>query len=429
MPTLARQLNLADAQPDRFFGWWVVAGCFAMASVCWGLAFYGNGVYLAHLTNDRGWPIATVSNAFTLFYWLGALLIVATGRLVDRIGPHRSAAVGALALALAVILIAHVPSIEQFYFAMCLMALGWAWMSGAAINTTIARWFDRKRGLALSVALTGASMGGMLVVLLMVWSIGRFGYSNGLSLIAVVLTGVVLLLIALCFVREPAQLGQFVDEARPPHGARLPDHLPTVAPLVEEPWPLRRLLTMRAFVTTALAFSVALLAQVGLLTHQITMIQELLTREVATTAVAITSISAVLGRLAAGALADTVPRRRLAALNFAIQLIGLLLYAWAGSASMVYLACVFYGLGVGNLIALPGLLAQHEFPPAQFAHVTRWLTAITQASYALGPALLGSIREHSGSYFAVLMFCCGLLLISSALIWFGRPAPIGHGQS
>ena len=447
MPTLAKCFDLRAAQPEGFFGWWVVAGCFVMASACWGLAFYGNGLYLTHLTRDLGWSITTVSNGFTLFYWLGALLIVATGRWIDRLGPRISASVGALSMTVAVILIAHVASVEQFYLALCFLALGWAWMSGAAINATVARWFDRKRGLALSVALTGASMGGMVVVPLMIWTVAKIGYSNGLTVVALVMCLLVLLTAAVCFVREPVILGQVSDEARAPHGARLPDRwqadanaatavdpnaagmvpvsafspVSVPAPLTDDYWPLHRLIRMRPFVTNTLAFALGLLAQAGLLTHQIAMIDERFSRELAAVAVAITSISAVVGRLLAAVLVDRLSRRRLAALNFLIQIVGLMLYAWSESLNLMYLACVFYGLGVGNMIAFPGLLVQREFPPEQFAHVTRWVTAMTQATYALGPAVLGLIRERTGSYFAVLLLCAAIGLISSALVWYGRP--------
>ena len=41
----------------------------------------------------------------------------------------------------------------QVYFAFALMSVGWATMSGAAINIIVAPWFDKRRGLAVSWAL------------------------------------------------------------------------------------------------------------------------------------------------------------------------------------------------------------------------------------------------------------------------------------
>lgn len=424
---------LKAAQPGQFFGWWVVAGCFAMATACWGLAFYGNGLYMAHLVKDRGWSIAEVSWAFTVYYWLGAILIVATGRSIDRLGPRISAAVGMLSMLIAVLSIAQVQNLAQLYGALVLLALGWAWMSGAAINATVARWFDQRRGAAVSLALTGASMGGIVVVPLMVWSIDRLGFATGVSAVAAPLALLVVVITSVCFVRTPALLGQRLDGAMsagaisavqaagtsPPTSVTV--HAKPIAP-AEALLPIRQLLRSRAFLSNAVPFAFGLLAQAGLLTHQVTMLQEQYSRAVAAFAVAVTTAGAIVGRLGVGYFADQISRRLTAALNFAIQVVGLVLLMVAQEPVVLYLGCLIYGLAVGNMIAFPGLLVQREFSPAQFAHVTRWVTAFTQATYALGPALLGMIRQATGSYFACLVLCAVIGLLSSLAVWWGRPA-------
>ncbi len=436
---------LKDAQPGQFFGWWVVAGCFVMASACWGLAFYGNGVYLAHLVKDQGWPIFQVSSAFSVFYWVGAILIVATGRWVDRIGPQASAAIGTISMTVAVLVIAQVNALWQLYLALILLALGWAWMSGAAINATLARWFDRRRGAALSVALTGASMGGIIVVPLMVLAIERFEFALGVSLVALALGALVIAVTSVTFVREPSWLDQESDAPRVVNPTVDRPAAPSVnssstqpvsrsadvksgsvrdlsvSAISVEPWPISHLIRMRAFLSNVLPFAIGLLAQAGFLTHQITMLEEQYSRATAALAVVITTLSAIVGRLVAGYYVDRVSRRLIAALNFSIQVFGLLLFAFGREPASLYLGCVFFGVGVGNMIAFSGLLIQREFPREQFAHVTRWATAITQATYAFGPALLGLLRQTTGSYFWCLILCAAIGVISSLVVWYGRP--------
>lgn len=416
-PMVAKSV-LKAAQTDQFFGWWVVGGCFVMATACWGLAFYGNGLYLAHLVRERGWPVDQVSPAFTVFYWLGAVSIIATGRWVDHVGPRASAMLGMVVMGLGVIQVARVTELWHLYAALALMALGWSWMSGAAINSTIARWFDRQRGTALSIALTGASMGGILVVPLMVAAIDRFGFSAGITYLVLVLGSVVLITVALTFVREPQQLGQWPDGERPVHvaiGQPIND-----AGLVVG-WPLTRLIRMRAFLTNVAPFALGLMAQVGFLTHQVSLIEERHSRTAAAWAVMATTGSAILGRLIGGYFADRYSRRLIAAMNFAVQVLGLLLIALTDSIWAIYLGSALFGLAVGNLIAFSGLLVQREFPREQFAHVTRWATAVTQAVYALGPALVGVLRQASGSYQACLWVCAAINLLACLIVWFGRP--------
>jgi MFS family permease len=406
---------------DHFFGWWVVGACFVMATTCWGLGFYGNGLYLAYLVQERGWPISLISSSFTFYFWMGAVLVVSTGRVVDRLGPRWSSSLGMLSALLGILLIARVQQIWHLYVGLAFLALGWAWMSGAAINSILARWFETRRGTALSLALTGASMGGILVQPLLTLSIQRWGFTDGLSLVALLLSVLVLSAVALCMVRSPSVLGQGVDgkaaEVAPGLLAKTITS-PTASALGHSQGPgILELLRDRAFITNVLPFALGLLAQVGFLMHEITLVTELYSRSAATLAVVTTTASALVGRLVAGYLADQYSRRVIAALNFAVQILGLLILIFFHSHGALYLACALHGLAVGNLIALPGLIIQREFSAEHFAHVNRWATAITQASYALGPAMLGAIREASGSYLPCLVFCASLGLISAMIVY------------
>jgi MFS family permease len=77
----------------------------------------------------------------------------------------------------------------QLYLAYVLIAFGWAGTSLAAINNTLGLWFDKRRGMAISLALNGASCGGVFGVLL-VGAIGKFGFSAtliGAALVIVVI--------------------------------------------------------------------------------------------------------------------------------------------------------------------------------------------------------------------------------------------------
>ena len=74
------------AAPD--YGWYVVAASEPIACFSWGFAFYGLGVYLHVLVRLHGWPTGAISVAVTACYLIGALLIIAAGRRIDRHGPR-----------------------------------------------------------------------------------------------------------------------------------------------------------------------------------------------------------------------------------------------------------------------------------------------------------------------------------------------------
>jgi len=137
-----------------YHGWLVVAAAFLVALYGFGLGFYGPGIYLVALNTLHGWPISELSSAITTYYVLGAtLLFFWVGPLFDRHGARKVVVMGTVAMACGVVLLAFVTQPWHVYTAFAVMSVGWATMSGAAINIIVAPWFDRRRGLALGWAL------------------------------------------------------------------------------------------------------------------------------------------------------------------------------------------------------------------------------------------------------------------------------------
>jgi hypothetical protein len=101
---------------------------------------------------------------------------------------------------------------------------------------------------------------------------------------------------------------------------------------------------------------------------------------------------------------DTIPRlgaqpvvtAGTLAIGVLIQLDGPV--AWYGG-------CMLFGASVGNLIILPSLIVQREFPHARFALVVSMVTAVSQLTFAFGPAVLGVMRDVFGHYDQALMLC------------------------
>src|SRR6266571_7275492 len=136
-----------------FYGWYIV-GCAFLIAVCgFGFGFYGPGVYLASLRALHGWPTSVVSSAITLYYLAGASWIIFVGEAIERFGPRRIVLLGGCALAGGVGLLPVAHASWQIYPIFAVMSFGWATMNGAAINAIVAPWFERRRGLAISLAL------------------------------------------------------------------------------------------------------------------------------------------------------------------------------------------------------------------------------------------------------------------------------------
>ena len=169
-----------DEASLRYPGWRVVLACYLAAVFCWGFGLYGHGVYLTELQRLHGWPTSLISAAVTGFYLLTAALVVFISDAIARLGPKRVMLIGACCFGSAVALLGVIDALWQLYLAYMLMAVGAATMHVGAISNVVGLWFDRKRALALSLALNGASSGGILITPALVLAIAHFGFSNAI---------------------------------------------------------------------------------------------------------------------------------------------------------------------------------------------------------------------------------------------------------
>src|SRR4051812_28683436 len=169
-----------DEASIRYPGWRVVIACFLAAVCCWGFGLYGHGVYLTELNRLHSWPTSVISAGVTGFYLLTATVVVFISDAVAKLGPKRVMLFGACSFGIGVALLGIIEALWQFYLAYVLMAVGAATMHVGAISNVVGLWFDKKRGLALTLALNGASSGGILVTPALVLAIAHFGFSRAI---------------------------------------------------------------------------------------------------------------------------------------------------------------------------------------------------------------------------------------------------------
>src|SRR5262245_42000640 len=169
--------ELIMPQVARFFGWKVAWAAFVIAACGAGAGLYGPSVFLPVLQATRGWPVSVISAAITTHFLLSACIVIYLPELHRRYPLAGVTRMGALSGGLGVIawVVADAP-LHRFLAAL-LAGAGWATTSSAAINAMVARWFERERPKALSLAINGASVGGILFPPIWVALIAYLGFA------------------------------------------------------------------------------------------------------------------------------------------------------------------------------------------------------------------------------------------------------------
>jgi MFS family permease len=405
------------AKPDRdeetslrYAGWRVVLACFLLALFLFGFGLYGNGVYLAELQRLRGWPATMISGAVTLSFLIGNVSVIFTDELIAWLGLRRLVLLGVAGLAASTVLLAMVREPWQLYLAFILMSLGWIGMGTVAIAALVSRWFVRRRGLALSLAYTGGTCGGVIVAPLLVLLVQVIGFAAAMLAATAVMLLVLVPVVLLWAGPRPGG----TESSRPG---------PAQAPIVAAR-PRGAIMREPAFWTIAIPFALALLAQVGFIVHQIALLEPRIGRPGAGLAVALTTAMALVGRLCLGSVADRFNPRQLTTLSFATQALALATIIQAEQATVLLAACAAFGFSIGNLMTLPPLIIHREFDEASFTVVLGLSIAISGVVCAFGPGLLGLVRNLSGGYGAALAVCIALELVAAVIVLWGdgRPA-------
>jgi MFS family permease len=384
----------------RSHGWFVVGCAFLLAFWGWGLGFYALGVYLVALREAHGWSASAVSGAITAYYLVGAGLIAMLARAIARFGHLPTILAGVGAMALGVTSLTVITATWQLYVAFVVMAVGWSAMSGAILNILVAPWFDRQQGLALSLAFTGASMGGVVVGPALLWLVSVLGFTTGVRLAVLVMLAIVVPAVALVVRHQPAAAA--MTRAEGPPRAR----------------PLRTL----AYWTISVPFAAGLVAQVGFITHQVAFLTPLLGTARTALCVSLLAIAATVARLALGGVIDRMDARVVAGANFLVQTVGFALLIWRPGPLALYAGCVVVGLAVGNMVSLPGLLVSRAFSRAEFAGVVSVMTASNQVTFAFAPTLMGVLRDATGDYTAALTLALVLDVFAAVVVIAGRRA-------
>jgi predicted MFS family arabinose efflux permease len=390
-----------DETSARYDGWRIVAVCFLVATFGWGFGFYGQSVYVAELHRLHGWPASLISGGTTFFYLSGALLVAFVSEAIRGFGPRNCLVAGVLAMAAAAVLIGQVTEPWQLYAADAVLAFGWAGTSLGIITNTLGLWFDKKRGMAISLALNGASFGGIVGVPLLAAAIGSLGFADAMIAAAIVMVALMIPII-LIFV------------GRPPIGSSAIAAVKADAPSATQ----IRSAAFRdaAFLTVSIAFALVLFAQVGFIVHLISFLDPLIGRERAAVAVALLTAMAMAGRVLFSTVIDRLNQRLASAISFVSQAVALSIIINSRNDVVLIGCCALFGFSVGNLITLPSLIVQREFDPRSFGVLISLITAINQVTYALGPGIVGLLRDASGSYSLPFYGCIGLELIAAVLI-------------
>lgn len=394
-----------------FYGWRIVKGCLFVAFIAWSFALYGPSVYIYKLSELRQWPIGDISLALTFSFLLNAFSIGFVGTIIGRYGPRLIMAIGAIVMATGIAAIGQITQPWQAYIAFALMGLGWSCLSTIAVSATIAPWFERFQGKAISTALLGASLGGMLGIPVTLLLVTALGFSMAMIAIATMVVVTVVPISLFVLRRRPQDIGLLPDGLATDEGPKSK---------ANRPWTRAQALKTFALRSTIVTFGIALMVQLGFLSQQVNLLQTYVTPTSTAIIILVSGALAFLGRVLLARVADRLNIRLIASAVLLLSAIGLIMTATASTAWPLIIGILIFGFNVGNLTTLPALIVRREFGAPSFGKVFGITGTFMQLLSALGPAIFGLMHDRTGGYSLVIGLAAILMILGAVLITAGQ---------
>lgn len=389
----------ADASSGQEFGrhWRTLLGCTLAAAVgTIGLQAYTSGAFAGALVRDGAYTRTQLSLG-TLILSVGvALMAPLAGAAMDRWGAVRVVTLSLFGEAAAFALLgAHPVGFPAFAGAMALLALLGVGTTPPGFARIVTSRFDRTRGLALGVMISGL---GIMAITAPIWTtalIGVVGWRGGyLTLAAIVLaiggTGVLL-------IRSDGE------------------HVPTRLSAVSGGGDWSALRTS-AFWMMVAGFSGAALFGGGYLLHLIPVLEDRgFTPAGAARVQSLIGVAVLTGRLASGAALDRFDPRHVAGVAFTISAVGCLLLL-GGSPLVVSVAALAIGLTIGAELDIMAYMISRSFGLASFGRLYGLAYGLMISAGGFSPVLIALLSEHRGYSLALLASAAGLTISALVLV-------------
>lgn len=413
-----------------YYGWLIVGIAFVTMAIAV-TARTAFSLLLPPLIKEFGWDSGLVAGAFSFGFLVSAVVSPLVGRLMDSHGPRVVIGGGVCLMSLGLFLAPAIETPWQLYATLGVLVGGGAnLMTYTAHSQFLPHWFVRRRGLAISIAFSGAGVGAIVLLPWLQMIIGRDGWRASCSvmgLLVLLVVGPLTLLLRL----RPEDVGVLADGVA---GAAGTDKARERSNIVDPAWAaiewtLPRAMRTSRFWWIALGYFCALFAWYAVQVHQTKYLIEVgFSPLVAAWSLGIVSVVGVPGQIGLGALSDRLGREwvwSIGCAGFVVCYAALIaLEQMPGSRPLLYLMVVSQGFLGYAMTSVMGPIVAEIFEGPRYGAIFGAVTVALIGGGAAGPWAAGAIRDATGSYRPAFLLAIACCFLSAVAIWIAAPRKV-----
>lgn len=400
--------TMVPAQKD-WYQWVIYALCFAMGFITLGFCSSNSGLYLTAVTKALGMSRSAFSLRNVFRYIASTILSLFFGPIVARFGEKKITCVGIISLIGAVLTAAWAEGPALFYVSGVLLGIGFTGSATTMISYIIGRWCKKNRGMITGVVLSANGLGGavaaQIVTPIIYDEANVFGYRNAYYMIAVMLVG--LLIVVLAFLKEPPKReGEEVENESRQKKKGASWTGVSYQEVVKKPF---------FYVTLATLFCSAFAICINTADLSPLMTDKDMDKEYIALVLSAHSLMMVVGKVLSGVLFDKIGLRKtmlLCQICVLISMVSMLLVAPSDiGRGMAMLSGVTSSLGMPIQTVMVSCLALEMFGDHSYAKIMGICSAATTAGTAVGHYLGNLVYDISGSYVPILVVLTGTMVM------------------
>ena len=401
-----------------FYGWWIVVLGFIVSAYGGATIWYGFTAFFDPLVKEFAWSYAAISLAASIRGAEFGLMEGAIGFLIDRVSIRRVMLGSLILVSAGWIILSRVNSLGMFYTSFFIISAGASGMSSVVFLTLLTRWFNKRLGLAIGIAMSGFGIGGLAVPGI-VYLLDIFGFRTVFFFFGV--AAIIIGVIVIYFIRDwPRDVGSSPDGVSPHSGEQISGHAKATAlqdTSSRSNYTFKDAISTSAFWIITYVNVAAVFVLMTVCTHIMPHLEHLgYSRYTAGFVAMIIPAISICGRLVTGLLSDKMPYRPIMLIALLLQFAGIILFLYSNIFFLLIISVILQGIAYGSIIVIRPISLRRCYGITSIGAIMGVCMALTMIGNMTGPLIAGWIFDVRGSYNLAWYIAGILLLVSIPLV-------------
>lgn len=403
-----------------FYGWLIVIGGFFIMATCYTIFVNCMSLFLVPITTDLNISRAQFNLCTSISAVVGIFSSLVIGKFLDKYNARLIGAISVLIIVADLIGWAFVNQLWQMY--VLAFITGFSVLAGTRllISVLIANWFDKKRGLAVSLALMGSGFGGVLLSPLINWIMSTSSWRTAFLVLAAITLVVSLPLTIVAFKNRPS------DMDLEPYGAGdSSEETRTTSPdtpvLIDIGWNIVR--KTSAFWLLILGFVFMGMVNGGVIINiSAQMTDAGHTAAFAASILSVYLFTVIIGKICLGAVYDRFGLVAGTVFGSITTILGTLALLFSSSVAGPFAFAIMFGFGTCLGTVAPPIMVVNEFGKKDLGLIVGLVTAFEMLGAAIAAPLTGAVADHYHTYAPawITLIVVGVLMLITLGISVGK---------